>query len=138
MRGKIENNIWSRPTPDVPEVNIFSTDGYIIVKLDPTTPDRLLGVGTIFLGYAGFGPCQNSVTPVFELKKGAVNYVGHLTYHLSKQGLSFDSAIKNDEARDYLKKYYPSFVDYLVYTPMKVVKVNSNYCTPKTIPIYVK
>lgn len=139
FRGTFENNIWDRRGLNVPEVNIFPSNGYILVEVKPTTPEYPLGVGTIFIGYTGYGPCQDSLTPVFDLKEGAVNYVGHLAYTMDGNQLHFTSSIREDEAKNYLKKYYPGLVDSFVLNPMKVVKVISTFCNKRTmtIPIYI-
>ena len=139
LRGSLENNVWTRPGIDVPEVNIFPTNGYVIVKVKPTTPTNALGIGAIYLDYTGYGPCQDSISPVFELQGGSVNYVGHLSYAYKGKTLKYQSSIKNEEAKAYLEANYPSLARSLVYNPMRMLKVNSGFCnsTTITVPVYI-
>jgi len=140
IHGSFENDIWTRPTIDIPDINIEPVGEYIIIDTEPTSPEKPLGISMIFpFNWTGFGPCQDSMSPIFNLKPGVVNYVGDLAYSFDGQKLQYKSSINNQKAKDFLKANYPDFVKSLEFNPMKMVKVNSGVCSPKTItvPIYI-
>lgn len=139
LRGKVENNVWDRPTVDVPEINITPESGYIFVKVKPTTPEERLGVSLIFPDGQSYGPCQDSIAPIFMLKPGTISYVGNLHYSRSGSQLRYDYTVEEQKAVEFLRKNYPGTETAMTTTPMVPMKVNTTLCTPKsiTIPIYI-
>jgi len=139
LRGKVKNNVWKRPNVDVPEINITPESGYIFVKVEPTTPEESLGVSLIFPGGQTYGPCQDSIAPIFTLNPGIINYVGDLHYSLSGSQLRYSYTVDEDKAREYLRKNYPGTELQVTTTPMVQMKVDSSLCSPKsiTIPIFI-
>lgn len=139
LRGRVENDVWARPTVDVPEVNITPESGYIFVKVRPTTPEERLGVSLIFPQGRGYGPCQDSIAPIFALKPGTISYVGDLHYSFSDKRLRYDYTIEEDKAREFLRTNYPGTETAMTTVPMVPMKVKSTFCDPRTItiPVYV-
>lgn len=139
LRGDAVNGIWERPAVDIPEVNITPENGYIFVKLKPTTKARRLGVSLIFPEGQAFGPCRDSIAPTFILKAGAVTYVGDLHYEFLGGQLRYHYSVDEEKAKAFLRRYYPQSEGSMTTIPMTPMKVQSNICDPKTItiPIYV-
>jgi hypothetical protein len=141
LHGSIEGSVWVRPKLDVPEVNTFPENGYILVKVKPTTPTDRMSVSIVFPEKRGqgHGPCMNSIAPTFELEPGAITYVGHLEYLFDGQQLRYTSKIDEDAAKAFLKANYPGYAGAFHSRPMTQMKVNSHFCDPRTItiPIYI-
>jgi hypothetical protein len=139
LRGRVENDVWDRPTVDIPEINITPESGYIFVKVKATTPGERLGVSLIFREGRGYGPCQDSIAPIFTLKPGTVSYVGDLHYSFSDNRLRYDYTVEEDKAREFLRKNYPTIRTAMTTVPMVPMRVKSTLCDSKTItiPIYI-
>ncbi len=135
LRGPANSGVWTRPHLDVPEVAVGANDGYIVVKVPPTTGSEMMGLSLVFPG--AYGPCQDSMTPAFTLKGGTVNYVGDLQFKREGSSLGFHNSIDEDKAREYLKARYHGFAERMETFPMKLMKVNSTLCNSKTITIYL-
>ena len=137
LRGNVEDNLWLRPTFDTPEVNASPREGYILVKVKPTTPSQPLGVSLVFPEGKPHGPCQDGVVPTFSLSPGAVNYLGDLAYTFENQQLRYSYSIDTDAARAFLSAKYPSYVASLTTRPMIPLKVKGGGCNPiiKGVPI---
>jgi len=141
IRGPIEDDVWERPVVDVPEVNLFPDNGYLIVKLKPTAASESFGISLIFPGKGRpYGPCQDSIAPTFGLKGGAVNYVGDLSYTFDGSSLHYEYSLDESKARNFLKANYPGYVESLQVRPIKLMKVRSKICDRRTttIPIYIQ
>jgi len=141
IRGPIEDDVWERPVVDVPEVNLFPSDGYLIVKLKPTAATERFGISLIFPERGRpYGPCQDSIAPAFGLKGGAVNYVGDLSYAFDGSSLRYEYSLDEGKARSFLKANYPGYVESLQVQPMKLMKVRSKICDQRstTIPIHIQ
>ena len=130
---------FERPIVDTPEVNITPDSGYIFVKVKPTTGEKRLGVSLVFPEGHIYGPCQDSIAPIFTLKPGTVSYVGDLRYFFNGKELSYDYIIDENKAKAFLRDNYPNFEAAMTTIPMEPMKVKSTLCDPKTItiPIYV-
>lgn len=140
LRGAVADNVWTRPSVDVPEVNLAPEAGYIFVKVKPTTAEKRLGVSLLFPEGKAFGPCQDSIAPVFTVKAGTITYVGDLQYQFNSGKLRYDYVVDEEKARSFLKTNYPGLGSMMTTIPMVPMKVNSNFCDPKTvtIPIYIR
>lgn len=134
-RGSTENNTWNRPGFDVPEINLYPENGYIVVKARRTGESQALGVSLIFPEERPYGPCQGGDSPTFVIMPGVVNYAGDLNYVFDDAGLRFTHSLDEKKARAFLGENYPKFTDKLVIRPMTIMKTNSNLCTSKTITI---
>lgn len=139
LRGSIENGMWVRPNIDVPEINLFPENGYVILKVRPTTPTEPLGLSLIFPGNGIYGPCQDSSSPIFIAKAGAVNYVGELSYSFDGSKLKFEHTLEEEKVRQFLRVSYPGFEERLVIQPLRHMKVKTSRCDPRTttIPLYI-
>lgn len=139
LRGNVVNGVWERPTVDTPEVNIIAESGYIFVKVKPTTEAKRLGVSLVFPEGRMFGPCQDSIVPVFTLNPGTISYVGDLQYTYSGAQLRYDYTVDEDKARAFLRANYPNSEVAMTTIPMTPMKVKSTVCNPRTItiPIYM-
>jgi hypothetical protein len=139
IRGSLELDSWVRPKLDVPEINVFPDNGYLIIKAKPTATDQRMGIATIFPDGKVYGPCNNSIGPTFELKAGTVNYVGDLNYKFDGTNLTYSITVNEDAARKFVESNYPSVAGNFETHAMKTMRVKSNFCDPKTIiiPIYV-
>lgn len=144
VRGAVESGVWQRPVVDVPEVNAFPEDGYVLVRAKPTRPDQRMGVsrifdeaGSILTGGRSYGPCNGTVGPTFELRAGAVTYVGDLRYSTAAGGLEFAYGVDEAKARAFLEQKYPSYAAALRTQPMVPMKVRSDACEPKVIVVPV-
>ncbi len=140
IRGPIKDNVWERPAVDVPEVNLFPDNGYLIVKLKPTAATESFSFSLIFPEKGRpYGPCQDSTAPTFDLKGGAVNYVGDLRYTFDGSSLRYEYSLDETKARTFLNTNYPGYVDSLQVKPIKLMKVKSTICDQRTItvPIFI-
>ena len=139
LRGQIADGTWVRPTLDVPEVNAFPDEnGYIVVKLKPTTEAEKLGVSLVFPGGVPYGPCQGYQNPIFTLPPGTITYVGDLHYTFDGSTLHYSVSSDAKKARAYLASKYQSNGPVEVRL-MEVMKVRSGLCHQKTttIPIFI-
>jgi hypothetical protein len=139
LRGKIVDHTWVRPIIDTPEVNIFpGVEGYVVVKVKPTTDAEKLGVSLIFPNGLPYGPCANYKNPVFTLRPGTVTYVGDIDYELVGDELRFTTSLDAKRARTYLASKYPTMGPFEVH-PMDVMNVDSGLCrqTRTTIPVFI-
>jgi hypothetical protein len=139
LRGDVANDVWERPTIDTPEVNIVPESGYIFVKVKPTTEAKRLGVSLVFPEGRMFGPCQDSIAPIFMLKPGTINYVGDLKYTFSGGRLRYDYTVDEDKAKAFLRTNHPNSEASMTTVPMTPMRVKSTFCDSRTItiPIYV-
>jgi len=137
LRGPIEDGMWVRPKVDVPEINLFPENGYIVVKVKPTTPSEPLSLSLVFPGKGSFGPCQDANGPVFFAKAGAVNYVGDLNYHFNGSELRFEHTLKEENVRKFLRASYPGYEERLVVHPVRHLKVKTSRCSENSVPIPV-
>src|SRR6266513_3170206 len=135
-----ESAVLVMPVVDVPEVNLFPNNGYLIVKLKPTAATESFSFSLIFPEKGRpYGPCQDSTAPTFDLKGGAVNYVGDLRYTFDGSSLRYEYSLDETKARTFLNTNYPGYVDSLQVKPIKLMKVKSNICDQRTItvPIFI-
>ena len=139
LRGDVANDVWERPTVDTPEVNITPESGYIFVKVKPTTDAKRLGVSLVFPEGRTFGPCQDSIAPIFTLKPGTISYVGDLQYTFSGGQLRYDYTVDEGKARAFLRANYPNSEVSMTTIPMTPMRVKSTLCDSRTItiPIYM-
>jgi hypothetical protein len=140
LRGEVANNVWERPIVDTPEINMVPESGYIFVKVKPTIETNRLGVSMVIPESRRlFGPCQDSIAPIFTLKPGTINYVGDLQYTYSGGQLRYDYTVNEDRAKAFLRANYPNLEASMTSVPMTPMKVKSTFCNPGTltVPIYL-
>ena len=123
VRGKLQGGVIDFPRLYTPEINIFPTNGYVIVKVKPTLYLKYLGIVSVFSGLKPFVPC--SEVPVIQLDPGVINYVGHLSVGFSSGGrVSLKHTQKNRETADYLKANYGVKGVKLIANPMRFMEGN--------------
>jgi hypothetical protein len=126
LRGAIEGDYWVMPNFDVPEVNLFPEDGYIVVRSKPTTTTERFGVSSVFPGGGAYGPCRDSLGPTFVLRGGAVNYLGELRYSFDGAVVRHEHSVDEAKVRSFLNANYPGYSERLVIYPVTKMKVKSN------------
>lgn len=139
LHGRIADGVWVRPTIDTPEVNTTpNDDGYIVVKVEPTTDTDKLGVSLILVGGRLYGPCAGYRNPIFTVPPGTITYVGDINYNFDGSRLRFSTSADVQKARAHIAAKYSASAPF-EFHPMQVLEVRSGLCNRKTvmIPIFL-
>jgi hypothetical protein len=141
--GRMQDDVWHIPAFSSPEANLFPEHGYIVVKLPaPKATERFSipmvlpeGIGLTSRSYI---PCAGTTAPSFTLKAGAVNYVGHISYDLSRDTTAFELSLEEEAAAEFLAATYPELAKSVHLSPMAATEVAGTDCRPTIyIPIFV-
>ncbi len=137
LRGPVKDNIWTRPAVDFPEAYVYPEDGYILVKLKPTSNTEKVGISLITFEQGNFIPCNDSNNPVFELKSGTINYAGELNFNTLTNSYSLSLNEKN--ARNLIASKYPGGEQAIEVRPAQIMQTKSQACDPirLVVPVYL-
>jgi hypothetical protein len=112
MAGEVKDGQW-HCTGLYNVANVWSADGFMVVKLPPRTGNKSYAVATIFpagLGVEGFTAGKGTAVPVFRATRGAVTFVGAIKIHSRGRNywIQTDASVTRSSAEAFLATRYPA------------------------------